>query len=155
MGAPRHHTQDVLGHEHEANTINNGPVWAREDEHTAGSQHPGSLGHHRGRVADVLQNLHAYHGVEGDGGKGKALTHATDESDPAARRATVGLPSVQRRQRRIERHHGEVAIIECFGKKATSRAEIEDTMRTCSKLSPEDSGNERDPNRSQQHAKPV
>ena len=103
----------------------------------------------------MLENLHAYHGVEGDVGKGEALAHATDEPDPAARRATVGLPGVQRCQRRIECHHGEVAIIERCGKKASSGAEIEDTMRTCSELSPEDSGNERDPNRSQQHAKPV
>ena len=155
MGAPRHHTQDVLGHEHQANAIDDGPVRAREDEHTAGSQHPGSLGHHRGGVANVLENLHAYHGVEGAVGKGEALTHATDEPDPAARRATVGLPSLQRRQRRIKRHHGELVVTEGCTEEASSRSEIENTMRTCSELGPEDSGNEGDPNRGQQHAETV
>ncbi len=46
-------------------------------------------------------------------------------------------------------------VTEGCTEEASSRSEIENTMRTCSELSPEDSGNEGDPNGRQQHAEPV
>ncbi len=67
----------------------------------------------------------------------------------------MGLPGLQRRQRRIERHHGELVVTEGCTEQASSRSEIENTMLPCSELSPEDSDNEGDPNRSQQHAEPM
>jgi len=103
----------------------------------------------------MLENLHAYNRIERSIREGELLPDAPDVCHNRTGQIAVVLSSLERKQRRIERHHRQAGAVERFGQQTSPRSEIQHPVGTVTQLTAEYIINEGDTHRSKQHAKPM